>query len=83
MLKTCLHGQDVIITSKKRMSTESFNRACSLLLRVNKEILKIEKDTPILIQDTSLNSIIIERLSTETFTLQLQCELKREHVFIV
>lgn len=83
MFKTCLHGQDVIITSKRRMSTESFNSACQLLLKVSKEILEIEKETPILIQDTFLNSIIIERLNTETFTLQLQCELKRESVFIV
>jgi hypothetical protein len=81
MLKFQINGQDILITCSRRIDKVGFARACEFVRRADIEILKMKKASVIILQDQQLNSIVIERLNTDTFTLHVQYEINSSEVF--
>lgn len=73
-------GDDIILTCSRRVDEASFIRACELVSKVQERVLEIEKSSIIIIYDDDQNSIVMERLNTDTFTLHVQYEIKSKNI---
>ncbi|MGM0873908.1 MAG: hypothetical protein ACQEWV_03755 [Bacillota bacterium] len=80
MLKLQIYGQDILITCSRRIDEVGFARACEFVRRAYIDILTLKKASIIILQDQQLNSIVIERLNTDTFTLHVQYEINCNEV---
>jgi hypothetical protein len=81
MRKFYINGEAILITSSRRIDEAGFARACEFVVKCDKAILELKKSSIIILQDQELNSIVIERMNTDTFTLHVQYEIKCENVF--
>jgi hypothetical protein len=81
MRKFQIHGEDILLTSSRRVDDAGFAKACEFISRFDREILKMEKSTVIILHDNERNSIVIERMNTDTFTLHVQYEINGHNVF--
>lgn len=81
MLKVHINGEDILITSSRRIDEAGFARACEFVAKCDKAILEMRKSSIIILQDHKLNSIVIERMNTDTFTLHIQYEINSKNVF--
>lgn len=81
MLKVHINGEDILITSSRRIDEAGFARACEFVAKCDKAILEMRKSSIIILQDHKLNSIVIERMNTDTFTLHVQYEINSKNVY--
>ncbi|WP_338789363.1 hypothetical protein [Metabacillus sp. FJAT-53654] len=81
MLKVHINGEDILITSSRRIDEAGFARACEFIAKCDKAILEMRKSSIIILQDHELNSIVIERMNTDTFTLHVQYEINSKNVY--
>ncbi|MBO1513767.1 hypothetical protein [Metabacillus bambusae] len=81
MRKFYMNGEDILITCSRRIDEAGFARACEFVAKCDKAILEMRKSSIILLQDNELNSIVIERMNTDTFTLHVQYEINCKNVF--
>ncbi|OAS86078.1 MULTISPECIES: hypothetical protein [Metabacillus] len=81
MLKVHINGEDILITSSRRIDEAGFARACEFVAKCDKAILEMRKSSIIILQDHELNSIVIERMNTDTFTLHVQYEINSKNVY--
>lgn len=76
-----IDGVDIIVTGSRNINESGFHRACHFIEKFNKKIFKLEKSSVIILQDSEHNSIVIERMNTDTFTLQIQYEVQSLYVY--
>jgi hypothetical protein len=76
-----LFGEDVLITSSRRIDEAGFTKACEFIRKAGKEILSMKKSSIIILHDYRLHSFVIERMNTDTFTLHVQYEIKSNNVY--
>ncbi|WP_299093173.1 hypothetical protein [uncultured Metabacillus sp.] len=81
MHKLNIRGEEILLTSSRNIDEEGFTRAYQFIRKCDRDILKLKKSEIALLQDHERNSIVIERMNTDTFTLHIQYEIKCENVF--
>lgn len=76
-----IFGEPIIVINSRRIDSVCFERACDCIGRIGKSILNVKKESVLILQDEELNTIVIERMHTDTFTLQVKYEIKSQNVF--
>lgn len=74
-------GEPIIVTNSRRIDNCCFERASDCIVRIGKSILNVRKGSILILQDKELNTIVIERKHTDTFTLHVKYEIKSQNVF--
>ncbi|MDQ0225195.1 hypothetical protein [Metabacillus niabensis] len=81
MRRIRLYGEDIFIIRSRRVDDEGFSKAIDFLTKSNRELLKMKKSSSVLLQDKERNSIVVERINTDTFTLLVQYEINCQKVY--
>ncbi|KKI88709.1 hypothetical protein WQ54_29795 [Bacillus sp. SA1-12] len=81
MHKLNIHGAEILLTSSRNIDEAGFTRAYQFIKRCDRAILKLKKSEIALLHDYERNSILIERMNTDTFTLHIQYAIKCENVY--
>ncbi|MFS0882704.1 hypothetical protein [Metabacillus niabensis] len=81
MRRIRLYGEDIFIIRSRRVDDEGFSKAIDFVTKSNRELLKMKKSSSVLLQDKERNSIVVERINTDTFTLLVQYEINCQKVY--
>jgi len=81
MRRIQLYGEDIFIIRSRRVDDEGFTKAIDFVTKSNRELLKMKKSSSVLLQDKERNSIVVERINTDTFTLLVQYEINCQKVY--
>ncbi len=81
MRRIRLYDKDIFIIRSRRVDDEGFSKAIDFVTKSNRELLKMKKSSSVLLQDKERNSIVVERINTDTFTLLVQYEINCQKVF--